>query len=117
VKDNELTDVATVSAANNPKVGNMIAEAMSKVGRQGIMTIEEEKSAKINIIFVSTRDYEPNHKQAEDRKLRKLMKQKAKGATRELRKDNYFLAEAKARDKARMDAEKTKEHWRARDFL
>nr|GEZ59432.1 RuBisCO large subunit-binding protein subunit beta, chloroplastic [Tanacetum cinerariifolium] len=34
VKDNELTDVAAVSAANNPEVGNMIAEAMSKVVTQ-----------------------------------------------------------------------------------
>ncbi|GKD25202.1 RuBisCO large subunit-binding protein subunit beta, chloroplastic, partial [Tanacetum coccineum] len=36
VKDNELADVAAVSAANNPEVGNKIAQAMSKVGIKGI---------------------------------------------------------------------------------
>nr|GEW57799.1 nucleolar protein 14 [Tanacetum cinerariifolium] len=30
----------------------MIDEAMSKAGRKGIVTIEEEKSAKINIMYV-----------------------------------------------------------------
>ncbi|GKB91052.1 RuBisCO large subunit-binding protein subunit beta, chloroplastic [Tanacetum coccineum] len=52
VKDNELTDVAAVSAANNPEVGNMIVEVMSKVGRQGIVTIEEGKSAKNSMYVV-----------------------------------------------------------------
>ena len=67
--------------------------------------------------FVSTRDYDPDRQRAEDRKLKKLVKREAKGAARELRKDNYFLAEAKARDKARLDAEKAEEHGRARAFL
>ncbi|KAL0717133.1 hypothetical protein Bca4012_066455 [Brassica carinata] len=34
VEDSELADVAAVSVSNNPEVGNMIAEAMSKVGRK-----------------------------------------------------------------------------------
>ncbi|CAI9768675.1 unnamed protein product [Fraxinus pennsylvanica] len=39
VEDSELADVAAVSAGNNYEVGNMIAEAMSKVGRKlGITT-------------------------------------------------------------------------------
>ncbi|GKA36077.1 nucleolar protein 14 [Tanacetum coccineum] len=71
----------------------------------------------ILFVFVSTRDYDPDRQRAEDRKLKKLVKRKAKGVTRELRKDNYFLAEAKARDKAHLDAEKAKEHGRARAFL
>ncbi|KAI3727248.1 hypothetical protein L1987_67060 [Smallanthus sonchifolius] len=45
VEDGELADVAAVSAGNNPEVGNMIAEAMKKVGRQGVVTLEEGKSA------------------------------------------------------------------------
>ncbi|GJQ93087.1 RuBisCO large subunit-binding protein subunit beta, chloroplastic [Tanacetum coccineum] len=51
VEDSELADVAAVSAGNNPEVGNMIAEAMSKVGRQGIVTLEEGKSAE-NTMYV-----------------------------------------------------------------
>jgi len=33
VEDSELADVAAVSAGNNYEIGNMIAEAMKKVGR------------------------------------------------------------------------------------
>ncbi|MCO5613520.1 hypothetical protein L7F22_067797 [Adiantum nelumboides] len=45
VEDSELADVATVSAGNNVEIGNMVAEAMSKVGRKGVVTLEEGKSA------------------------------------------------------------------------
>ncbi|GKA47404.1 nucleolar protein 14 [Tanacetum coccineum] len=76
-----------------------------------------KKSSASRHYFVSTRDYEPDRQRAEDRKLKKLMKREAKGAARELRKDNYFLAEVKARDKARLDAKKAEEHGRARAFL
>ncbi|XP_071738226.1 probable nucleolar complex protein 14 [Rutidosis leptorrhynchoides] len=67
--------------------------------------------------FVSNRDYDPDRQRAEDRKLKKLVKREAKGAACELRKDNYFLAEAKAKDKARLDAEKAEEYGRTKAFL
>ncbi|KAE9621555.1 RuBisCO large subunit-binding protein subunit beta [Lupinus albus] len=51
VEDSELTDVAAVSAGNNYEVGNMIAEALSKVGRKGVVTLEEGKSA-YNSLYV-----------------------------------------------------------------
>ncbi|KAJ4846259.1 hypothetical protein Tsubulata_025273 [Turnera subulata] len=51
VEDSELADVAAVSAGNNYEVGNMIAEAMSKVGRKGVVTLEEGKSAE-NFLYV-----------------------------------------------------------------
>lgn len=51
VEDSELADVAAVSAGNNYEVGNMIAEAMSKVGRKGVVTLEEGKSAE-NALYV-----------------------------------------------------------------
>ncbi|KDO54472.1 hypothetical protein CISIN_1g007313mg [Citrus sinensis] len=51
VEDSELADVAAVSAGNNYEVGNMIAEAMSKVGRKGVVTLEEGKSAE-NMLYV-----------------------------------------------------------------
>ncbi|KAH1057063.1 hypothetical protein J1N35_035128 [Gossypium stocksii] len=41
VEDSELADVAAVSAGNNNEIGNMIAEAMSKVGQNGVVTLEE----------------------------------------------------------------------------
>jgi len=45
VEDSELADVAAVSAGNNYDIGNMIAEAMRKVGRNGVVTLEEGTSA------------------------------------------------------------------------
>ncbi|KAK1358328.1 RuBisCO large subunit-binding protein subunit beta, chloroplastic [Heracleum sosnowskyi] len=52
VEDSELADVAAVSAGNNPEVGKMIAEAMSKVGRKGVVTLEEGKSAENSLYVV-----------------------------------------------------------------
>jgi len=52
VEDSELADVAAVSAGNNYEVGQMIAEAMSKVGRRGVVTLEEGKSAENNLYVV-----------------------------------------------------------------
>ncbi|VVB16210.1 unnamed protein product [Arabis nemorensis] len=50
--DSELADVAAVSAGNNYEVGNMIAEAMAKVGRKGVVTLEEGKSAENSLYVV-----------------------------------------------------------------
>ncbi|CAF1716092.1 unnamed protein product [Brassica oleracea var. botrytis] len=38
-KDSELADVEAVSAGNNYELGNMIAEAMAKVGCKGVVTL------------------------------------------------------------------------------
>jgi chaperonin GroEL len=51
VEDSELADVAAVSAGNNYEIGNMIAEAMSKVGRKGVVTLEEGRSSE-NFLYV-----------------------------------------------------------------
>jgi chaperonin GroEL len=39
-----IAQVATVSANNDPTIGNIIAEAMDKVGKDGVITVEEAKS-------------------------------------------------------------------------
>ncbi|URE38728.1 RuBisCO large subunit-binding protein subunit beta, chloroplastic [Musa troglodytarum] len=52
IEDSELADVAAVSAGNNYEIGNMIAEAMNKVGRKGVVTLEEGKSAENNMYVV-----------------------------------------------------------------
>ncbi|GBG76934.1 hypothetical protein CBR_g23148 [Chara braunii] len=52
VEDKELADVAAVSAGNNYEVGNMIAEAMAKVGRAGVITLEEARSVENNLYVV-----------------------------------------------------------------
>ncbi len=39
-----IAQVAAISAGNDPEVGEMIASAMDKVGREGVITVEESKS-------------------------------------------------------------------------
>ena len=43
-KDDEIAQVGTVSANGDAEIGNMIAEAMQKVGKEGVITVEEAKS-------------------------------------------------------------------------
>ncbi|MBI1270075.1 chaperonin GroEL [bacterium] len=40
----EITQVATISAGNEEEIGSIIAEAMEKVGKDGVITVEESKS-------------------------------------------------------------------------
>jgi len=40
----EIAQVGTISANNDPEIGNLIAEAMEKVGKDGVITVEEAKS-------------------------------------------------------------------------
>ena len=43
-EENQLEQIATISSNNDTEVGKLIATAMSKVGREGVVTIEESKS-------------------------------------------------------------------------
>ena len=46
IKDSsEISQVATVSANNDHEIGKMIADAMDKVGKDGVITVEESKTA------------------------------------------------------------------------
>ena len=40
----DILHVATVSANNDPEIGNLIADAMDAVGKDGVITVEESKS-------------------------------------------------------------------------
>ncbi len=50
--DKEIKNIATVSASNNQEVGNLISEAIEKVGRNGVITIEEAKGTETSIEIV-----------------------------------------------------------------
>ncbi|HTR29957.1 MAG TPA: chaperonin GroEL [Puia sp.] len=39
----KIEQVASISAGNNPEIGKLIAEAMKKAGKEGVITIEEAK--------------------------------------------------------------------------
>ncbi len=40
----EKAQVATISAHNDPSIGDLVAEAMEKIGNDGVITVEESKS-------------------------------------------------------------------------
>ena len=42
---NEIAQVGAISANNDKSIGNLIADAMEKVGKDGVITVEESKSA------------------------------------------------------------------------
>src|SRR5881398_1807541 len=44
VKGEMIAQVGTISANNDKQIGGIIAEAMSKVGKEGVITVEEAKS-------------------------------------------------------------------------
>ena len=53
VKDNEeIAQVGTVSANGDAEVGKMIAEAMAKVGNEGVITVEEAKGLETELDVV-----------------------------------------------------------------
>ena len=48
----EIAQVASVSANNDPDIGDLIAAAMEKVGKDGVITVEEAKSLDTNLDVV-----------------------------------------------------------------
>ena len=48
----QITNVATISANDDQEIGEKIAEAMEKVGKDGVITVEESKTAETFLEFV-----------------------------------------------------------------
>ena len=48
----EIAQVGTISANNDPTIGNIIAEAMDKVGKEGVITVEEAKAMETSLDVV-----------------------------------------------------------------
>jgi chaperonin GroEL len=48
----EIAQVATVAANNDKTIGNLIAEAMEKVGKDGVITVEEAKAMETTLEVV-----------------------------------------------------------------
>ena len=48
----EKTQVATISAHNNPEIGDLVADAMDKVGSEGVITVEEAKTTETTLDVV-----------------------------------------------------------------
>src|SRR6478672_8878653 len=52
VKENMVAQVGTISANNDETIGKIIAEAMDKVGKDGVITVEEAKSMETSLEVV-----------------------------------------------------------------
>lgn len=48
----EISQVGTISANNDPTIGNIIADAMNKVGKEGVITVEEAKAMETTLEVV-----------------------------------------------------------------
>jgi chaperonin GroEL len=48
----EIAQIGTISANNDPTIGDLIAEAMDKVGKDGVITVEEAKSMQTTLDVV-----------------------------------------------------------------
>ncbi|WOS63856.1 chaperonin GroEL [Sinorhizobium fredii] len=51
-KNEEIAQVATISANGDAEIGRYLAEAMEKVGNEGVITVEEAKTAEIELEVV-----------------------------------------------------------------
>ena len=56
-----IAQVATISAGNNPEIGSLIAEAMAKVGHDGVITVEESKSFGTNLKVVEGMQFDKGY--------------------------------------------------------
>lgn len=57
----ETAQVATISAGNNAEIGELIAEAMDKVGHDGVITVEESKSFGTNLKVVEGMQFDKGY--------------------------------------------------------
>ena len=60
--EDQLQQVATISSNNDPEIGKIIATAMSKVGREGVVHIEESKSGETYLEVVEGMQFDRGFK-------------------------------------------------------
>lgn len=60
--EDQLRQVATISANNDPEVGELIASSMDKVGREGVVTIEESRTGETYLEVVEGMQFSRGYK-------------------------------------------------------
>src|SRR4051794_7637565 len=58
VKGEMIAQVGTISANGDSTIGELIAEAMNKVGRDGVITVEESKTMETDLEFVEGMEFD-----------------------------------------------------------
>ncbi|MCH9620673.1 MAG: 60 kDa chaperonin 1 [Chlamydiia bacterium] len=58
ISDKEIEQVATISANNDHEIGKLIAEAMDKVGKNGVVTVEEGKTLETELTVVEGMNFD-----------------------------------------------------------
>ena len=59
--DDEIRNIATISANNDVEVGNLISEAIGKVGREGVVTVEESQTGDTRLEMVEGMQFESKY--------------------------------------------------------
>ena len=60
--ETQLEQIASISANNDPEIGKLIAAAMEKVGREGVVTIEESKTGETYLETVEGMQFDRGYK-------------------------------------------------------
>ncbi len=57
----DIAKVGAIASNNDPEIGNMIAEAMDKVGKDGVITVEEGKSLTTEVEWVEGMQFDKGY--------------------------------------------------------
>src|SRR5713226_5065236 len=60
-KKEEMAQVASISANNDPSIGNLMADAFEKVGKDGVITVEEGKTSQTELEFVEGMQFDKGY--------------------------------------------------------